>query len=241
VLPESTGFPRRQTGLEYLRYHARLFGHSRVSARLHAVALLAEVGLSETGSSPLAHYSRGMRQRLGIARALINDPEVVFFDEPTLGLDPAGQRQVLRLVERVAHERTATVILSTHLLGEVEDTCSRVLILDRGRKIADGTVAAVTRQAAAPRRGRFRVPAELRERALAALTHVPGIAAGQPAEGRSDWLVVAFADLRGPSLAQASLGGAVDALTAAGIPVLAFELDGARLSDAFLSLTEARR
>ena len=110
-----------------------------------------------------------MRQRLGIARALVNDPQVVFFDEPTLGLDPAGQRQVLRLVEGIARERGATVVLSTHFLGEVEDTCSRVLILNRGRVVAEGTVAEVTRRAAAPRRGRFRVPAELRDRALATL------------------------------------------------------------------------
>ena len=66
-----------------------------------------------------------MRQRLGIARALVNEPEVVFLDEPTLGLDPAGQRQVLDLVRRIARERGATVLLSTHLLAEVEEACSR--------------------------------------------------------------------------------------------------------------------
>ena len=176
VLPESAGYPDQQTGEEFLRYHARLFGHSRASARATAATLLAEVGLAERGSSRIATYSRGMRQRLGIARALVNDPQVVFFDEPTLGLDPAGQRQVLRLVEGIARERGATVVLSTHFLGEVEDTCSRVLILNRGRVVAEGTVAEVTRRAAAPRRGRFRVPAELRDRALAALPACPGSA-----------------------------------------------------------------
>ena len=68
-----------------------------------------------------------MRQRLGIARALVNEPRVVFLDEPTLGLDPAGQRQMLDVVRRIASERGATVLLSTHLLAEVEETCSRVL------------------------------------------------------------------------------------------------------------------
>ena len=87
-----------------------------------------------------------MRQRLGIARALVNEPRVVFFDEPTLGLDPAGQRQVLQLVEGIARERGATVVLSTHFLAEVEDVCSRVLILNRGRVVAEGTVAEVTRR-----------------------------------------------------------------------------------------------
>jgi len=151
VLPESAGYPDRQTGAEFLRYHARLYGHPAPSARATAAALLEEVGLAERGKSPIANYSRGMRQRLGIARALLNDPAVVFLDEPTLGLDPAGQEQVLRVVRAVSRERAATVILSTHLLAEVEEVCSRVLILNRGRLVADGTVAEVARQAAAPR------------------------------------------------------------------------------------------
>ena len=115
-----------------------------------AATLLDELGLLERGASLIASYSRGMRQRLGIARALVNDPEVVFLDEPTLGLDPAGQRQVLATIRRIAEQRGATVLLSTHLLAEVEETCSRVLILNRGRVVAQGTVAEVARQAAAP-------------------------------------------------------------------------------------------
>jgi ABC-2 type transport system ATP-binding protein len=143
VLPESAGYPDQQTGLEYLRYFARLYGQSRAGARSTAAALLRDVGLADRQSSPIASYSRGMRQRLGIARALINDPAVVFLDEPTLGLDPAGQEQILRVVEQMAAERAATVVLSTHLLAEIEKVCSRVLILSRGRLVADGTVAEI--------------------------------------------------------------------------------------------------
>jgi ABC-2 type transport system ATP-binding protein len=234
VLPESAGYPEQQSGAEFLRYHARLFGHSRESARATADALLGRVGLAERRSSRIATYSRGMRQRLGIARALVNDPEVVFFDEPTLGLDPAGQRQVLSLVEGIARDRGATVLLSTHFLAEVEDTCSRVLILNRGRVIAEGTVAAVTRRAAAPRRGRFRVPAELRERALGALAQVPQVDDPQPLDGRPDWLAASFKDA---SAIPEMVAEAVRALARSGIPLLAFELEGARLSDAFLSMT----
>jgi ABC-2 type transport system ATP-binding protein len=240
VLPESAGYPEHQTGEEFLRYHARLFGHSQSSARSAAAALLAEVRLDERGSSPIAAYSRGMKQRLGIARALVNEPAVVFFDEPTLGLDPAGQRQVLRLVEAIARERRATVVLSTHFLAEVEETCSRVLILNRGRLVANGTVEEVTQRAAAPRRGRFRVPPELRERALETLAQVAGVSDAAAIEERHDWVV---ANLDNGSRAQAApqihLSRAVRALTQAGIPLLAFELEGARLSDAFLSMTEA--
>jgi ABC-2 type transport system ATP-binding protein len=229
VLPESAGYPDQQTGEEFLRYHARLFGQSRDAARAAAKSLLAEVGLSERSSSRVATYSRGMRQRLGIARALINDPRVVFFDEPTLGLDPAGQRQVLGLVAAVARERGATVVLSTHFLGEVEDTCSHVVILNRGRVIADGTVAEVTRLAAAPRRGRFRVPAELRDRAIQILSRVSNFSDVQPLDGRPDWVVV---NLAGPDVSDG-----VRALASADVPLLAFELEGARLSDAFLTMT----
>lgn len=147
VLPESAGYPEQQTGIEFLRYHARLYGHSRASADTTAAVLLRDVGLADRQSSPISTYSRGMRQRLGIARALVNDPAVVFLDEPTLGLDPAGQEQIMRVIEGMARERAATVVLSTHLLAEVEEVCSRVLILNRGHLVADGTVAEVTQRA----------------------------------------------------------------------------------------------
>src|SRR3954453_17323719 len=151
VLPESAGYPDRQTAEEYVVYHARLYGHSRAGARAVARDLLEEVQLADRAMSPIGSYSRGMRQRLGIARALVNDPKVVFLDEPTLGLDPAGQRQILATIRAIARERGATVLLSTHLLAEVEETCTRVVILNRGRLMADGTVSEVARRAAAPR------------------------------------------------------------------------------------------
>jgi ABC-2 type transport system ATP-binding protein len=239
VLPESAGYPEHQTGEEFLRYHARLFGHSRESARTAAAELLAEVGLSERGPSPIAAYSRGMKQRLGIARALVNQPAVVFFDEPTLGLDPAGQRQVLHLVRDIARERGATVVLSTHFLAEVEETCTHVLILGRGRVVAEGTVAEVSRRAAAPRQGRFRVPPERRGAALAALAGAPGVAAAEAPDTHPDWVTVTFEEGGDPEAGfQAQITEAIRALSDARVPLLGFELEGARLSDAFLSVTE---
>jgi len=235
VLPESAGYPERQTGEEFLRYHARLFGHGKASARAVANALLAEAGLRERGRSPIGSYSRGMRQRLGIARALVNEPQVVLLDEPTLGLDPAGQRQVLALVRRIARERGATVLLSTHLLAEVEETCSRVLILNQGRVAAEGTVAEVSRQAAAPRSARLRVSADAVRDALRILASVRGIEAVEPTDGQSGTLALRFEDDHASRLTNAALGE----LGGAGVPVLFFELEGARLSDAFLAMTEA--
>ena len=232
VLPESAGYPERQTGDEYLRYHARLYGHSRESARTVAAALLAELGLAERRNSLIAGYSRGMRQRLGIARALVNEPRVVFLDEPTLGLDPAGQRQILGTVRRIAAERGATVLLSTHLLAEVEETCSRVLILNRGRIAAQGTVDEVTRRAAAPRTARLLVAGDQADRAIAALAGAPGVERAAAANGQPGRLTVTLGDTAG-------VEEALRALLDAGIPIASFELEGARLSDAFLAMTGA--
>jgi ABC-2 type transport system ATP-binding protein len=231
VLPESAGYPEQQTGEEFLRFHARLYGHDRAGARALASTLLEEVGLAERSRSLIGTYSRGMRQRLGIARALVNEPDVVFLDEPTLGLDPAGQRQVLALVRGIAHERGATVLLSTHLLAEVEEVCTRVLILNRGRVAAEGTVAEVTRRAAAPRSARLRVAPEDAEEALRTLTRAPGVAQA----GRTDGLAGSL------TLTLDGVEDANAALCALAVPVLAFELEGARLSDAFLAMTEGDR
>ena len=141
VLPESAGYPPRQTGSEYLRYAARLY--SRRDARDVADRLLADVGLGDRAGERISSYSRGMKQRLGIARALINDPAVVFLDEPTLGLDPAGQREILATIGEIAVRRNATVVLSTHTLTEVEQVCGSVLILDHGKLRAAGPIGEV--------------------------------------------------------------------------------------------------
>ena len=230
VLPESAGYPEHQTGEEYLRYHARLYGRSRAEAGPLAVALLEEVGLGERRSSLITTYSRGMRQRLGIARALVNEPQVVFLDEPTLGLDPAGQRQILGTVRRIAAERGATVLLSTHLLAEVEETCSRVLILNRGRVAAQGTVAEVAAKASAPRSGRLAVPPAEAAAALHALDGVGGVEAR--ADARPGLLLV--------RLSGDSINDAVRAVLDAGVTLRSAEVEGARLSDAFLAMTTER-
>jgi len=234
VLPESAGYPERQTGEEFIRYHARLYGHPRASAAAVAERLLADVGLHERRRSLIVGYSRGMRQRLGIARALVNEPRVVFLDEPTLGLDPAGQRQVLALVRRIAGERGVTVLLSTHLLDEVEEVCSRVLILSRGRVAAAGTVSEVARRAAAPRSARLRVAPERAAEALAVLTRASGIESVAPADGYPGSLAATLD--RGTSN---GMNEGLRLLAESAIPVLSFELEGARLSDAFLAMTES--
>jgi ABC-2 type transport system ATP-binding protein len=237
VLPENAGYPGHQTGREYLRFFARLYGLGSGTARGAADRLLAEVGLDERAGSPIRSYSQGMRRRLGIARALINNPRVVFLDEPTLGLDPAVRVQVLGIVRNLAERSGVTIVLSTHTLPEVEEVCSKVLILDRGRVQASGTVADVIRTARVEPSARLRVPTELVERARQVLADLAGFSVDQ-AEGRPDVLRIAF---RPPSGAEASrpdgMNAALAAVTDAGVPVLSFEVDGVRLSDAFLTMT----
>ncbi|TCN37653.1 ABC-2 type transport system ATP-binding protein [Kribbella orskensis] len=234
VLPESAGYPLGQTGQEWLTFHAQLFGRPLVEARETAHRLLAEVGLADRGGSLISAYSRGMRQRLGIARALVNDPQVVFLDEPTLGLDPAGQRQVLDLVARIAKEYGVTVILTTHLLVEVEQVCDQVLILNHGRVVAEGTVAEVARRAAAPRRGLVSVRAEQRERAVELLAG-SGLQASAVGNDHGGQVAVLIPVDTEPETAAAEV---LRRLLDAGVPVLGFTLEGGRLSDAFLAVTE---
>jgi ABC-2 type transport system ATP-binding protein len=225
VLPESAGYPAHQTGLEYLIYHGRLFGLSRDEAQQTAVRLLGQVGLADRAQSRIATYSRGMRQRLGIARALVNNPSVVFLDEPTLGLDPAGQREILALVRAIAEARGTTVVLSTHTLPEVEQVCSSVLILDKGKVLVSGSVTGVTNtEATSHRSGHLRVPPDQVTRAADVLRAVPGVSV-EVAEG-----VVSMSSPDG-------VNDALSAVLEAGITVLSFEVDGVRLSDAFLAMT----
>ena len=234
VLPESAGYPPGQTGQEWLAFHAELFGRPRADARATARRLLAEAGLAERGGSLISGYSRGMRQRLGIARALVNDPQVVFLDEPTLGLDPMGQRQVLELMARVAREHGVTVVLSTHLLAEVEQASDQVLILHRGRVVAHGTVAEVARRAAAPRRGLVKVPPELHARALEIVAGSEVAAVAGDGDHRGELVLT----LPAGATPETAASPALHRLLEAGVPVLGFAMEGGRLSDAFLAVTE---
>jgi ABC-2 type transport system ATP-binding protein len=136
VLPESQGYYGWMTGYEYLRYFESLYDFPNPHPR--AKELLTAVGLAERSRTPISSYSRGMRQRLGIARALIHSPKVLFLDEPSLGLDPKGQREINALVKALNEEEGITVFLSSHLLSEVESLCTRFAIVREGGLVAEG-------------------------------------------------------------------------------------------------------
>lgn len=136
VLPESQGYYGWMTGEEYLAYFADLYGVPNANGR--AREILDKVCLGERGNSLVGGYSRGMRQRLGIARAIVHHPKVLFLDEPSLGLDPKGQREINDLIRHLAREEGVTVFLSSHLLSEIEDLCTRFAIIREGRLTAEG-------------------------------------------------------------------------------------------------------
>ena len=235
VLPESLGFHKNMTGLECLTYFGRLFGRSKNAARESAKALLKEMGLEERGRSLIGSYSRGMRQRLGIARALVNEPAVLFLDEPTLGLDPRGQQDLLELIGRIARERDVAVILCSHVLSEIEDVCDDVLIMNLGEVVARGTVAEVIgRQSElAQNVVRIRVPLTSVARALEVLRAVPTVQQASAAGADGSSLRV---ELDRPADGPAN-SVVLAALTGAEIPILSFEAERGRLQDVFLQLT----
>jgi ABC-2 type transport system ATP-binding protein len=139
-LPDSVGFYGNLTGRENLRYTARLNGLESDEAE-DAIELAVEhVGLTDRADTRTDTYSRGMLQRLGIADALIKDPEVLILDEPTASIDPIGVEDVLRLLRQLVHDRGITILLSSHLLNQVQSVCDRVGIFAYGKLIGVGTV-----------------------------------------------------------------------------------------------------
>jgi ABC-2 type transport system ATP-binding protein len=138
-LPENPYFYDYLTGRETLDFYAVLCGLSRAQRRARADELLAQVGLSHAADARIRTYSKGMQQRLGIAQALVHDPDVVFLDEPMSGLDPIGRKEVRDLILRLREQRK-TVFMNTHILHDVELVCDRVAIIAGGRIRYEGAI-----------------------------------------------------------------------------------------------------
>jgi ABC-2 type transport system ATP-binding protein len=136
-LPEAVPLYREHRVLEMLEFQARLHGMSRDDTKRRIGEVLEKVGLTDRRRDLVGHLSRGLRQRAGLAVALLPDPEVLILDEPTSGLDPLQRIEVRGLIQDLG--RRHTVILSSHILPEIEATCPRVLILHEGKLVADGT------------------------------------------------------------------------------------------------------
>jgi ABC-2 type transport system ATP-binding protein len=138
VLTETPALDDRLTGRENLRFYARLFGLSRQEASRRIEDLLEVFDLSDRGDEYVSTYSRGMRQRIALARAMLHEPEILFLDEPTSGLDPVAAREVQDMILTL-REQGKTIFLCTHNLEEAERVCDRVAVLEQGQVIALGS------------------------------------------------------------------------------------------------------
>jgi ABC-2 type transport system ATP-binding protein len=138
-LPEESYLYKYLTARETLDFYGRLFGLSSEVRRMRIEALLEMVGLKAAANRPVGTFSKGMARRIGLAQALINDPDLLILDEPTTGLDPIGTRQIKDLIIELA-KRGKTILLSSHLLGDVEDVCDRIAILYGGKIQSEGKV-----------------------------------------------------------------------------------------------------
>jgi len=216
------------TAYEYLSFFASLYGLRSSRGADPVPALLDQVGLKDRQHSAIGTYSRGMRQRLGLARALLNNPQILLLDEPTLGLDPQGQEDIQNLL-RALNRSGVTIFLSSHLLHEVSDLCSRIAIIAKGRLVVQGTLRDLQQKA------------DLKEayaiKIQGTLTTIPrGEFASRITREEQTAEVGEFVfegDL-------ASANALIDRLRQQGIPVLEFRPDRDNLTEIFLSLTQAR-
>ena len=145
-MPEHDCLPALLTAAEFLTHMAQVSGLPPAYARVRAADTLRHVGLAEERYRAIGEYSTGMKQRVKLAQALVHDPTMVFLDEPTAGLDPLGREGMLALVRRTGNEFGISILLSSHLMGDVESTCDRIVVLDDGRVVEDGTVSHLTRE-----------------------------------------------------------------------------------------------
>ena len=191
-LPDDVGFYDDMTARQNLHYTAALNRLSRSDADDRIERVLDDVGLAGDADRKVGSFSRGMRQRLGVADALVKRPSILILDEPTVNIDPEGVRELLLLVERLRSDQGVTVVLSSHLLHQVQQVCDRIGIFVAGRLRACGTVDELA--ATLEDRWAFTVAVEGVDDARSLLRGVPGVRGVDRAEGR--WSVDADRDIR---------------------------------------------
>lgn len=182
-LPESAPLYTEMRVSEYLQFRARLFGIPRAKRRSAIDLALRRCWLTDVQRRPIAHLSKGYRQRVGLAAAMLHEPPVLILDEPTVGLDPAQIREVRGLIRELAGQHT--ILLSTHILPEVELTCDRVLIIARGRIRAQGTVEELRTRAQSDTRYVIETSDKA---AIDAIKAVPGVAHVDAVTIDGEWL-----------------------------------------------------
>jgi len=142
--PEYECLPPNVSAAEFTTHMARVSGLPRTEARTRATDVLRHVGLDEERYRPMGTYSTGMKQRAKLAQAIVHDPRLVLLDEPTAGLDPAGRQEMLELIARTSSEFGISMLISSHLMGDIERTCERIIVLEEGGVLEQGDVSGYT-------------------------------------------------------------------------------------------------
>ncbi len=145
-MPEHDCLPSAVTATEFLAHLAEVSGLPSHHARIRAADVLRHVGLHEERYRPLSEYSTGMKQRVKLAQTLVHDPVLVLLDEATAGLDPGGREEMLELIRRTSREAGISILLSSHLMGDVDATCDRILVLEGGHLVEEGEVSGFTQE-----------------------------------------------------------------------------------------------
>jgi ABC-2 type transport system ATP-binding protein len=220
-LPEGHRFPGYLTARQTLSIFGRMSGMERTALKTRIPDLLARVRLSEWADVKVKRFSKGMTQRLGLAAALVHDPEVLLLDEPTDGVDPVGRREIRDLLRGEA-ARGRAILLNSHLLSEIELTCDRVAVLRRGKVAAEGRIADLTAQGS-----RYKMTASPVDEALLAAFRESGASV----ERVNGHLVVGTRDV-------AHLNALVDALRARGGMLSELAPVRSTLEDVFVDLVQ---
>lgn len=218
ALPESHGLYGWMSAISYLNFFGELYDVGLAGGDYRA--RLRQMGLDPDDSRPIGTFSRGMKQRLGIARAVINDPEVLFLDEPTNGLDPRGRREIHDLLLRLNRERSLTIVISTHILDDVERLCNRIAILDGGRVQYEGPLLHTP-----GRRMRYRLHLEEKD-VIPSSWNYPGISL---MEHQGSWITCLIEGM--------SAAAAIKTLVMGGLPIIEAEALSGGLEELYLSHT----
>ncbi|MHC4839579.1 MAG: ABC transporter ATP-binding protein [Planctomycetota bacterium] len=155
-LPEGTHFPRYMTGRQVCEYFGNLSGMKGAELKREVDEKLEIVDMQDWASRKVSKYSKGMRQRIGLAQAMLGDPPMLILDEPTDGVDPPGRRAIRQVIKKRREEGT-TIIWNSHLLAEVEDVCEEIAILYRGELLKRGTINDIIEETSVDKDGRYRV------------------------------------------------------------------------------------
>jgi len=229
-MPELPKLPKHLKGTELLDIYGRMCGMTKEERKKQIPELLDVVGLRERENDLVGKYSKGMQQRLGMAQALLNEPELVILDEPSIGLDPVGMVEVRETMKGISREGV-TVFLSSHLLHEVQQVCTHVTILNKGVALASGTLKEISAKISGP----VTIEAEVEKISEAVVKKVKELPFVTAASADGKKLLVEL-DTRDDVRSEVS-----QAITAGGGIVVSMNLKGESLEDVFMGLLAKRK